>query len=132
MNALNDEFCTQLIHQGLFSFTEFFSTCIALYCCDTRHTVTFEHLACIMTISIAHIVTSGLDQFVSNVFLSQGEAHQIGRDVGFIICDICFILLPVLMLCQKNSNIQRVASIHDCIVYSTVFIVGFVAFTRIV
>ena len=44
--------------------------------------------------ALIHILASGFDQFVENVFKQKGELHQVLRDIGLMVPDILHLLLP--------------------------------------
>lgn len=60
-----------------FKITELLSTGVVLHLANTDNAVTPRKTFCIVGIALLHILASGFDQFVSNVFQGEGFAHQV-------------------------------------------------------
>ena len=60
---------------------------------------------CTSSIAVLHILVSGSDQFVANLFLRKGQLHQVLRDIAFLIPDLFHLILPYLEL-KKTSGRQ--------------------------
>lgn len=57
--------------------TELISTSVVLHLSNTDNQVTPRKILCIVGIALLHIVASGFDQFISNVFKGEGFLHQV-------------------------------------------------------
>jgi hypothetical protein len=58
--------------------------------------------------AILHIFASSFDQFIQNVLLGFGYLHQIVRDFGFMIPDLCHLILPLFVLRREyNRTLHR-------------------------
>ena len=55
---------------------------------------------------------NGSDQFVLNIFLLQGEMHQILRDIGLMLPDVLHVILSVIEY-QKDHHIG-ISLARDC------------------
>ncbi|KAG4076982.1 hypothetical protein HA402_015969 [Bradysia odoriphaga] len=98
INYYNDEYYSQWNHQLFFSITELISTGIVIHLANIENQVTSRKTFCIVGISILHIMASGFDQFVSNVFKGEGYPHQVVRDIGFMVPDVLHFILPLWLL----------------------------------
>lgn len=87
---------------SFFQITELISTGVVIHLANNENQVTSRKTFCIVGISILHITASGFDQFVSNVFKGEGYAHQVVRDVGFMVPDVCHFILPLWLLRQTR------------------------------
>ncbi|CAA9994360.1 unnamed protein product [Nesidiocoris tenuis] len=103
VNYWNDEFYKQWNHQLYFTVTELFSTGLVIEAADKRNQFTRRKGLAIVGIALVHAVAGGVDQFVTNVIRRTGEAHQVVRDLGFMLPDLMHILLPVLELTKTNA-----------------------------
>uniref|UniRef100_T1H657 Uncharacterized protein n=1 Tax=Megaselia scalaris TaxID=36166 RepID=T1H657_MEGSC len=70
-----------------FLVTELIATGIILYLANSHNKVTQRKVLCIVGISLIHITAGSFDQFVANVIRGEGYAHQVVRDVSFMIPD---------------------------------------------
>ena len=50
-----------------------------------------------------HILLSGTDQFITNVFLHNGELNQVLRDIGLMVPDLLHLTLPIIEY-MKNDD----------------------------
>lgn len=87
-NYYNDEFYEQFWHQMLFTVTELISTLTVLTLASEEDALSHKKLLLILSIGLSHILISSWDQFVINVIRGHGEAHQVLRDVGFMLSDV--------------------------------------------
>nr|XP_053654799.1 uncharacterized protein LOC128703937 isoform X2 [Cherax quadricarinatus] len=110
-NYWNDDFYTQWNHQLFFSFTELTSTITVVYLLDMNVCMSARRALIIISIAILHIMTSGFDQFVSNVVQGNGMLHQVLRDIFFMIPDILHLFLPLLEL-KKLAQSQNVPTAY--------------------
>lgn len=112
-NAWNDDFFGQFIHQGIFTVTELVSTFIIAHLCNTKSTVKPIMLLVILNIATLHILASSFDQFITNVLQGEGEWHQLGRDLGFMVFDLFNLVIPLIEMRNyaKNHGIQ----INQCV-----------------
>lgn len=97
-NYWNDDFYSQWNHQLFFSLTELASTLAVVLLVDKNVSVTPSRALIIIDIAVLHIVTSGFDQFVSNVVQGNGRLHQVLRDVFFMVPDLLHVSLPMVEL----------------------------------
>ncbi|XP_075232027.1 uncharacterized protein LOC142330559 isoform X2 [Lycorma delicatula] len=114
-NYLNDDFYSQWNHQLFFSCTELLSTGFVLYLANKDVSFSSFKALCIVIIATIHVIAGGMDQFVMNVVMGEGNLHQIIRDINLMIPDFLHIILPLLQLrmnlgyCNhKGSKCSRV------------------------
>lgn len=74
-----------------------------MHLANTTNTVTSKKVFCIVGIAILHITASSFDQFFMNVVRGEGYAHQIVRDIGFMVPDILQLIIP-LWLFRKTRK----------------------------
>ena len=71
----------------------------------------------IFSMAVLHILASGVDQFVVNVFQGEGALHQVLRDFGLMLPDLLHLCLPWYELRkwsrQKGIPIQHLFSKQD-------------------
>lgn len=111
VNYYNDDFYSQFYHQLFFTATELVSTVIVLYLANTNVEPTPGLLLAIVDIATIHILTSGWDQFVTNVIKQEGQLHQVLRDVFFMIPDLLHVFLPLLEL-KRLATFKRRPATH--------------------
>uniref|UniRef100_A0A336N3P6 CSON010239 protein n=1 Tax=Culicoides sonorensis TaxID=179676 RepID=A0A336N3P6_CULSO len=104
INYYNDEFYDQWSHQMFFTVTEIFSTILVLNLANKDNEVTSRKVLAISGIGVLHIMASGFDQFLANVFGGEGYAHQVVRDIGFMIPDVSHVCLPLMLLRGKRRE----------------------------
>ncbi|CAK9804095.1 hypothetical protein ANTRET_LOCUS6897 [Anthophora retusa] len=102
MNYWNDEFYSQWYHQLFFSVTELISTFLVVHLADSKNSITHRKAFGIAAIAILHIVAGGWDQFIANVVRGEGYAHQVVRDLGFMIPDILHVAIPLWAVKWRN------------------------------
>uniref|UniRef100_A0A1B6J3J9 Uncharacterized protein n=2 Tax=Homalodisca liturata TaxID=320908 RepID=A0A1B6J3J9_9HEMI len=123
-NYWNDDFYSQWNHQLFFSLTELFSTLIVLRLADSRESVRPFKVLPIVAVAATHIVASSWDQFLDNVIRGEGSAHQVLRDVCFMVPDILHVVLPLLELlcvCSHSHSLRR-----DCLLFCILLTIGLV------
>uniref|UniRef100_A0A1B6L8N3 XK-related protein n=1 Tax=Graphocephala atropunctata TaxID=36148 RepID=A0A1B6L8N3_9HEMI len=123
-NYWNDDFYSQWNHQLFFSLTELFSTLIVLQLADSRETVRPIRVLPVVAVAAIHIVAASWDQFLDNVVHGEGSAHQVLRDLCFMVPDILHVLLPLMELlcvCSHSRGLRR-----DCLVFCVLLTVGLV------
>ena len=103
-NAFNDEFYSQFLHQGIFSFTEMTSTLVIIYLCDTRTSVKPVLLLIVIDVACLHVLGNLSDQFIVNVLKAEGEWHQVIRDLSFMFCDLLNIFIPLIEMRNYAKN----------------------------
>uniref|UniRef100_A0A1B0BXR2 Uncharacterized protein n=1 Tax=Glossina palpalis gambiensis TaxID=67801 RepID=A0A1B0BXR2_9MUSC len=93
----------------LLTITELIATTMVMQLADSTNTVTSKKIFCIVGIALLHIIASSFDQFFLNVVRGEGYAHQIIRDIGFMVPDIMQLIIPLWLLKQtrKESFITR-------------------------
>lgn len=96
MNYWNDDFYLQWNHQLFFTITEIFSTLLVLHLSDAKTPITPKKVMTIVSIALVHILAGGWDQFVTNVVWGEGYAHQVLRDVCFMVPDLLHVVLPII------------------------------------
>ncbi|KAL1379468.1 hypothetical protein pipiens_008543 [Culex pipiens pipiens] len=104
LNYYNDEYYNQWNHQLFFTITELISTSFVLHLASVDNVVTSRKTLAIVGIAILHILASGVDQFISNVFRGEGYPHQVVRDLGFMIPDVMHLVLPLWLLRQTRKE----------------------------
>ncbi|XP_014214740.1 uncharacterized protein LOC106643924 [Copidosoma floridanum] len=113
INYWNDEFYSQWYHQFFFSLTELFSTILVIHLADKRNPITRRKAFGIISIALLHILAGSWDQFVTNVIKGEGYAHQIVRDLGFMIPDILHVIIPTCSFEFKSGYSLPGISIRD-------------------
>lgn len=104
-----------------------------MHLANVESAVTSKKILCIVGISLFHIAAGSFDQFVTNVIKGEGYAHQVVRDIGFMIPDIFQLCFPVWLLRETRNQLfitrpfVKDKSLHKDIV--TMFLFVFVAFT---
>lgn len=85
------------------------STAFVIHLAKKSHQVTSRKCLSIIGIAILHIAAGGADQFISNIFKGEGFAHQVVRDLGFMIPDILHFTVPIwlLMRSRKEDSLSR-------------------------
>lgn len=106
LNYLNDDFYVQWNHQLFFTVTEIASTVIVLNLSNSKVPIDLCKVVIIVSIALTHILAGGLDQFISNVIWGEGFAHQILRDVCFMVPDVLHLILPMIEF-LKYKNISE-------------------------
>lgn len=127
VNYYNDDFYSQFYHQLFFTSTELVSTVIVLYLADVNIEPSPGLLLAIVDVALIHILTSGWDQFVTNVIKQEGQLHQVLRDILFMVPDLFHLLLPLLELRKLAKQKRRPAThlISNKQFFSSVFVVLF-------
>ncbi|XP_055322259.1 uncharacterized protein LOC129578138 isoform X1 [Sitodiplosis mosellana] len=77
LNYYNDDFYSQWNHQMFFTITELLSTSVVFHLANLENIVTPRKVLSVVGIAILHIVASGFDQFIANVFKGEGLLHQV-------------------------------------------------------
>ena len=67
-------------------------------------------LLLIITINLAHIVTSGLDQFVAHVIQLDGKRYEVFRDLALMAPDIFHVSVAYFRLSQLAAVQQTSVS----------------------
>ncbi|CAB0031196.1 unnamed protein product [Trichogramma brassicae] len=96
-----------------FSITELISTFFVIHLTNTKNFVTRRKALIIVSIAVLHILAGGWDQFYTNVLKGQGFAHQIVRDLGFMIPDILHVIIPIYLLEPKKTYSLPGAELRD-------------------
>ncbi|XP_055322260.1 uncharacterized protein LOC129578138 isoform X2 [Sitodiplosis mosellana] len=104
LNYYNDDFYSQWNHQMFFTITELLSTSVVFHLANLENIVTPRKVLSVVGIAILHIVASGFDQFIANVFKGEGLLHQIIRDLGFMIPDIFHFIIPIWLLRKSRRE----------------------------
>lgn len=107
VNYYNDDFYSQFNHQMFFSITELASTLVVLNLADLNVELTSGKLLTIIDIAALHVLTSGWDQFVTNVIKQEGELHQVLRDIFFMLPDLLHIVIAMFQLFQLAKIKKR-------------------------
>lgn len=75
-----------------------------MYLANSHNKVTQRKVLCIVGISLIHITAGSFDQFVANVIRGEGYAHQVVRDVSFMIPDIFQLFFPIWLLQRSRKQ----------------------------
>ncbi|XP_016843897.1 uncharacterized protein LOC100121962 isoform X2 [Nasonia vitripennis] len=113
INYWNDDFYSQWYHQFFFSATELISTILVVHLADDRNPITRRKAFGIVSIALLHILAGGWDQFVTNVVRGEGYAHQVVRDLGFMIPDVLHVIIPLCSLETKGAYSLPGAGLRD-------------------
>ncbi|XP_048514652.1 uncharacterized protein LOC105693248 [Athalia rosae] len=95
INYWNDDFYSQWYHQLFFTATELLSTIFVVHLADVLNPITHKKAFVIVAIAVMHILAGSWDQFITNVVRGEGYAHQVIRDLGFMIPDILHVAIPL-------------------------------------
>ncbi|XP_037954858.1 uncharacterized protein LOC119684805, partial [Teleopsis dalmanni] len=104
INYYNDDYYLQWNHQLFFTITELISSILVMHLANSTNTVTSKKIFCIVGIAILHITASSFDQFFMNVLRGEGYAHQIVRDIGFMVPDILQLVIPLWLFRQTRKE----------------------------
>lgn len=80
------------------------STAFVIHLADKSHQTTSKKCLPVIGIAILHILAGGADQFISNVLKGNGFAHQVIRDLGFMIPDILHFVVPIWLLKRSKKE----------------------------
>ncbi|XP_034952000.1 uncharacterized protein [Chelonus insularis] len=105
INYWNDDFYSQWYHQMFFSITELISTILVLNLANRKNPISHRKALSISSIGLLHIFAGSWDQFIRNVFRGEGYAHQVIRDLGFMIPDILHVFIPLCYVKWKNPDL---------------------------
>ncbi|XP_074114528.1 uncharacterized protein LOC141537432 [Cotesia typhae] len=105
INYLNDDFYSQWYHQLFFTVTELISTIFVIILADNKYPVAHRKAFIIAGIALMHIFAGSWDQFVANVVRGEGYAHQVIRDLGFMIPDILHVMIPLCLVTWRDPNV---------------------------
>ncbi|KAL0123141.1 hypothetical protein PUN28_007639 [Cardiocondyla obscurior] len=122
INYWNDDFYSQWYHQLFFTITELISTCWVVYLADKKNPITHRKAFGIAAIALLHIVAGGWDQFFVNVVRGEGHAHQVIRDLGFMIPDILHVVVPVWLI--KRESIYNIHLPNSLVYVSSIVVMG--------
>ncbi|KAL0271782.1 UNVERIFIED_CONTAM: hypothetical protein PYX00_008775 [Menopon gallinae] len=129
VNYLNDDFYVEWNHQLFFTVTEIASTVTVLNLSNSKVPVDLSKVIIIVSIAVTHILAGGLDQFISNVIWGEGFAHQILRDVCFMVPDILHLILPVIEYLKfRNGSEYQIDLINikkHCFLFALLVVTGF-------
>lgn len=95
-----------------FQVTELFSTVLVMHLANATNVVTPKKVFCIVGIALLHILASSFDQFFMNVVRGEGYAHQIVRDIGFMVPDLLQLFVPVWLLRQARRECYTTRPFH--------------------
>ena len=79
----------------MFAITELIVTAIVLNLCNRDNEFSSSKLCTIVTISLVHIIVSGMDQFIAQIIHGEGYLFQNIRDVGLMGPDVLHVLIPL-------------------------------------
>jgi len=108
VNYWNDDFYSQWNHQLFFTMTELLSTVVVVHLTDCKNPISTRKVTIIVSIAIVHILSGGLDQFLANVVYGEGLAHQVVRDICFMVPDILHVLIPIFELVRNRRHLRGV------------------------
>lgn len=103
-NYYNDGFFNYFYHQMFFTLTEMASAGVVLHLCNVANEINSGKIFFAVAVSTAHVLLSGLDQFVVNVFLGQGRNYQLARDFGLMTPDLLHI---TVLLCALHIDVSK-------------------------
>lgn len=75
-----------------------------MHLANTTNSITSKKTCCIVGIAILHITASSVDQFIINVIRGEGYAHQVVRDIGFMVPDILQLVIPIWLFRQSRKE----------------------------
>ncbi|XP_055840615.1 uncharacterized protein LOC129908261 isoform X1 [Episyrphus balteatus] len=127
INYYNDDYYRQWNHQMFFTITELISTVMIVHLANIHNQVTSKKVLCVIGIALLHIVTSSFDQFITNVIRGEGFAHQVIRDIGFMVPDLLQVILP-LWLFQKTRRESYRSLYHDRILQKDIIAMCVIVF----
>ena len=112
----------------LLQITELVATVMVMHLANTDNVVTSKKMLCIVGIALLHITASSFDQFVINVIRGEGYAHQVVRDIGFMVPDLLQLVIPIWLFRKARSEsyiarpFSRDKSLHKDIVTMLFFV----------
>ncbi|KAL8595601.1 hypothetical protein ACOMHN_025638 [Nucella lapillus] len=109
----NEELFTYFTHHFMFTVTEILVTAIILNLCNRDNDFSSWKLSVIITVSVVHIIVSGMDQFIGHVIQGGGHSFQNVRDVGLMVPDLLHVLVP-LRVFWRNAQRQKLRVIEMC------------------
>lgn len=104
------------------------STVMVMHLASTDNAVTSKKILCIVGIALLHIAASSFDQFIMNVIRGEGYAHQVVRDLGFMIPDMLQLIIPIWLFrqarreCYTTKPFHRDRNLHKDIVTMLFFV----------
>ncbi|XP_011161196.1 uncharacterized protein LOC105196788 [Solenopsis invicta] len=122
INYWNDDFYSQWYHQLFFTITELISTAWVVHLADKKNPITHRKAFGIAAIALLHIVAGGWDQFFENVVRGEGHAHQVIRDLGFMIPDILHVVVPLWLI--KRESIYNIHLPNSLAYMSSIVVIG--------
>ncbi|XP_011696136.1 PREDICTED: uncharacterized protein LOC105454891 [Wasmannia auropunctata] len=122
INYWNDDFYSQWYHQLFFTITELISTAWVVSLADKKNPITHRKAFGIAAIALLHIVAGGWDQFFENVVRGEGHAHQVIRDLGFMIPDILQVVVPLWLI--KRESIYSIHLPNSLAYMSSIVMIG--------
>lgn len=127
VNYWNDDFYYQWNHQLFFTLTELLSTALVVHLTNSTNPITSRKVIIIVGIAITHVLGSSWDQFFKNVIKQAGYAHQVTRDVAFMIPDLLHIIIPLLEL-KRASRLGDGRSVCADIKWDIVMFLSVIVF----
>ncbi|XP_076435604.1 uncharacterized protein LOC143275411 isoform X2 [Babylonia areolata] len=109
----NEELYTYFTHHFMFTVTEMLVTAIILNLCNRQNDFTSWKISAIISISLVHIIVSGMDQFITHVMQGEGHSFQNVRDLGLMIPDVLHLVIPLREFC-RNASRQKLRVIELC------------------
>ncbi|XP_070168707.1 uncharacterized protein [Polyergus mexicanus] len=109
-------------HQLFFSVTELISTAWVVHLADKKNAITHRKAFGIAAIALLHIMAGGWDQFFVNVVRGEGHAHQVIRDLGFMIPDILHVAVPLWLI--KWESIYNIHLPNSLAYMSSIVVIG--------
>ena len=103
-NYWNDDFYSQWNHQLFFTITELVSTICVLTMCDKTVDISVKKCYIILSIALAHILISCVDQFILNIVLGEGKLHQVLRDLFLMLPDLLHVIMPLYEMKKVASR----------------------------
>lgn len=97
---INSQFISLLSLQ----ITELFSTVLVMHLASTTNVVKPKKVFCIVGVALLHILAGSFDQFFMNVVRGEGQAHQVVRDIGFMLPDLLHLFIPLWLLRQTRNE----------------------------
>ncbi|KAL8573700.1 hypothetical protein ACOMHN_018975 [Nucella lapillus] len=125
-NYYNEELYTYFTHHLMFTVTEIMVTAVVLNLCNANNDFSSWKMAVILTISVVHIIVSGMDQFIAHVVQGQGRSFQSVRDLGLMVPDLLHLVIPLREF-YLHVRRQKLSFVQLCYKEEIIFMFVFIS-----